>query len=194
VIQEDTMQESRPHVLGVDDAPFEKGQAAPVPIVGVVMSGADQVEGVAIDSFPVDGDGATDFLAGWIAGLRWRPALHAVVLGGITIAGLGLVDIARLAATLELPVIAVTRRKPSPTELRAALEAAGLGARASILERTPATIRVDEGLCMTCAGVETDAAQRLVRSTLGKSHLPEPLRIAHLIGTALVRGTSRGRV
>jgi endonuclease V-like protein UPF0215 family len=180
-------------VLGIDDGPFEKGQSAVVPIVGVIMSGADLVEGVAINSFPVDGDDVCDFLAGWIAGLRWRPALHAVVLGGITIAGLGLIDITRLAGAITLPVIAVTRRETTITELRTALEAAGLGARVPILERTPTATRVDEGLYMTCAGVDTGTAQRLLRTTVGKARVPEPLRIAHLIGTAIVRGSSQGR-
>ena len=34
----------------------------------------------------------------------------------------------------------------------------------------------------------------LALATLGKAHLPEPLRVAHLIGQAMVLGQSRGRV
>jgi endonuclease V-like protein UPF0215 family len=34
----------------------------------------------------------------------------------------------------------------------------------------------------------------LVRAALAKSGVPEPLRVAHLIARALVRGESRGRV
>jgi len=37
-------------------------------------------------------------------------------------------------------------------------------------------------------------AERLVQATLGKSRLREPLRLAHLIGQAIVLGESRGRV
>ena len=47
---------------------------------------------------------------------------------------------------------------------------------------------------MACAGIEDRVAGQLVRATLGKAKLPEPLRLAHLIGAALVRGQSRGRV
>jgi hypothetical protein len=36
-------------------------------------------------------------MEGWIAGLRARPMLQAVVLGGITIAGLGIIDVEGLA-------------------------------------------------------------------------------------------------
>ena len=34
----------RPHVLGIDDGPFHKRQAHPVPIVGVMMEGAALAE------------------------------------------------------------------------------------------------------------------------------------------------------
>lgn len=184
----------RPHVLGIDDAPFVKGQADDVPVVGVMMEGATLVEGVALGSFPVDGDGATDYLAGWIAGLRWYRALQAVVLGGITIAGLGLIDVPDLAARLGLPVIAATRRDTAQSDLAGALRAAGFTDRLAILRRTPAAHRLDDGLFITVAGADLPEAERLIRATLNKASLPEPLRIAHLIGAALVQGSSRGRV
>jgi endonuclease V-like protein UPF0215 family len=188
------MLESRPHILGIDDAPFEKGQRAPVPIVGVVMEGATLVEGVAVNAFPVDGAEATDFLADWITTLRWLPALHAVVVGGITLAGLGIIDLAQLAERLGLPTISVTRRPTGKDELRQALAAAGLSARVPILERSPPSRRAAAGVHLTCAGTDHETARRLVLATLGKATVPEPLRIAHLIGTALVRGASQGRV
>jgi Protein of unknown function DUF99 len=93
---------SRPHILGVDDAPFDKHQAGPVPVIAVAMEGNDVIESVALREFPVDGDGATDYLASWITSLRARPMLQAVILGGITIAGLGIVDVTALAERLGL--------------------------------------------------------------------------------------------
>jgi endonuclease V-like protein UPF0215 family len=184
----------RPHVLGVDDAPFDKHQERPVPIVGVLMEGNDIVEGVAITDFPVDGADASGFLDEWIHTLPWRPAIQAVVLGGITLAGLGLVDLEELARRLKRPVMAVTRRSPEVSRLPAALTAAGLGDRLPLVERSPRAFRVRPGLYMACAGASPDRAITLARATLRKSRLPEPLRVAHLIASALVRGVSRGRV
>jgi endonuclease V-like protein UPF0215 family len=180
--------------MGIDDAPFEKGQADGVPVVAVMMEGADLVESVAIASFPVDGEDATAFLAEWIGGLRASPTLQAVVLGGITIAGLGLVDIRALASRLGVPVLVATRRDPSGSQLIDALGAAGLADRVPIVERSPRALRLDEGFFLACAGAEPAAAVRLVRATLRKARLPEPLRIAHLVARALVTGESRGRV
>ena len=61
-----------PHVLGIDDAPFDKKQSRPVPVVAVLMEGHDLVEGIALGEFPVDGPDATSFLSDWIAGALER--------------------------------------------------------------------------------------------------------------------------
>jgi endonuclease V-like protein UPF0215 family len=183
----------RPHVLGIDDAPFAKGQSAPVPIVGVMMEGCDLVESVAVTSFAIDGDGATGFLAGWVEGLRSRASLQAVVLGGITIAGLAVVDVAALAARLATPVLVATRREPGDELLCEALRAAGLAERIPLVKRSPRAFRLAEGVFLACAGIDRAGAAAIARRTLRKSQLPEPLRVAHLIGSALVAGESRGR-
>jgi len=184
----------RPHILGVDDAPFEKGQSPPVPVVGVVMEGADRIESIALGEFPVDGEGATDYLALWISGLRARPTLQAVILGGITLAGLGIVDVTRLAERLALPILVVTRRNPARSELAAALEAAGLADRLPLLDRIPRAFGLGDGLYLSHAGSSRLEAERLVLGALAKSRLPEPLRVAHLVGQAIVLGETRGRV
>jgi uncharacterized protein len=184
----------RPHVLGVDDAPFTKGRDREVPIVGVLMEGADLVEGVAIGSFPVDGDDPAGYLAGWIRGLRAYRSIQAVLVGGVTIAGLGLIDLETLAGSLRRPVLAVTRRDPSDSELRLALRAAGLAGRLSVLDRSPPALPAAPGLYVAAAGLTPGEAAAVVRRTLGKSRLPEPLRVAHLVAAALTSGESRGRV
>ena len=184
----------RPHVLGIDDGPFEKGQSGPVPLVAVMMGGADLCEAVAISRFPVDGPRATEFLIEWIAGLRLRPTLQGVVLGGITIAGLGVIEIEVVASELAVPTLTVTRRDPSGHRVHQALEAAGLAGRSAIVERAPPAKEVEPGLWLAHAGIDEEGALGLLRATLGKAKFPEPLRMAHLIARALVSGESRGRV
>ena len=189
-----SLQKQRPHVLGIDDAPFSKRQRDPVPLVAVKMEGCDHVEGVAVSSFPVDGAGATDFLAEWVGGLRLHRSMQAVVLGGITIAGLGVVDVPGLASRLQTPVLVATRRRPSDALLVGALRAAGLPERIPLVEGAPRAVRVAEGFYLACAGIGAAAAEGIARRTLRKARLPEPLRVAHLIGSALASGASRGRV
>jgi len=184
---------ARPHLLGIDDGPFEKGRDRETPLVAVMMEGHDLVEGVAIERFPVDGDDVTGFLAAWIAGLRFRPAVQGMVLGGLTIAGLAVVDVARLARETSLPVLAVNRRDPSRHRVGDALRAAGLPERMEILERAPESVRVDDGLYAAFAGADRVTALSLLAASRHKSALPEPLRVAHLVAAALARGASRGR-
>jgi endonuclease V-like protein UPF0215 family len=178
----------------VDDAPFDKGQTTPVPIVGVTMEGADRIESIALGQFPVDGEDVTGYLAAWIGGLRSRPALQGVILGGITVAGLAVVDVVDLAERLRLPVLIVTRRNPVGSDLADALRSAGLDHRLLLLERVPRAFGVGDGLYLAHAGTSRADAERLVLSSIAKSRLPEPLRVAHLIGQAIVLRESRGRV
>ena len=184
----------RPHVLGIDEGPFVKGQAEPVPLVAAMCEGADVLEGVARSSFPVDGDGATEFLVRWLGGLRARASLQGIALGGITLAGLGLVDVRALSDALRVPVLVVTRRPPDNVRLKEALDAAGLTERFAIAERSPEAFATGDGVWLAHAGAGRDDALALLRASCGKAKLPEALRIAHLVATALVRGESHGRV
>jgi endonuclease V-like protein UPF0215 family len=184
----------RPHILGIDDAPFDKMQQRPVRVVAVLMEGNDLVEGMALGEFPVDGADATQFLAQWIKTMRWADAMQAVVLGGITLAGLGMVDLTDLARRLAIPVLAVTRRETTQSRLCEALNAAGLADRLPIIEHSPPAIRVRDGLYVAFAGTDREHAIALVEATLRKSRMPEPLRLAHMIASALEHGQSHGRV
>jgi hypothetical protein len=118
----------RPHVLGIDDGPFVKHVTETALIVGVMMEGADLVEAVATCEFPVDGAEVTAFLGSWIEGLRFRPTLQCVLLGGITIAGLCVVDIEQLSARLGLPVVVTNRKLPSNAPLMRARVRGPVGA------------------------------------------------------------------
>ena len=77
---------------------------------------------------------------------------------------------------------------------RLAVEAgAGLAERIEIVENAPAAWPLDSGLFVAHAGTSRDEAANILTAVRGKSQLPEPLRLAHLIGAALVSGQSRGR-
>ena len=69
----------RPHLLGIDDGPFDKSRDERVPVVGVLMEGQDLVEAVALTDFPMDGEDPAEFLADWVAGLRFASGLHGIV-------------------------------------------------------------------------------------------------------------------
>src|SRR5262249_7878624 len=143
----------RPHVLGIDDGPFEKYKPhARAPIGAVMMEGHDLVEAIAVTEFPVDGAGVTGFLADWIRARRFAPALDGVVFGGITLAGLAVLDPGSLARELGAPVVVVNRKERSDAPLRGALAVAGLGDRAALLDSAPAPFALSGGIHASIAG------------------------------------------
>jgi len=185
---------TRPHVLGIDDGPFEKYRPdARAPIVAVMMEGSDLVEAIAVTDFPVDGEDVTAFLASWIRARRFAPALHGVLFGGITLAGLAVLDANALARELATPVVVVNRKGRSDAPLRGALAKAGFAERAALLEAAPPSFLLSGGIHASVAGGDAALAAELIARTRAKSDLPEPLRLAHLFAHALARGESRGR-
>lgn len=183
----------RPHFLGIDDAPFDKAQTAPVPLVAVLTEGPDQVEAVMVGAFPVDGARVTEYLLEWLGRSPALPGVQVLLLGGITIAGLALVDAEALARGLDRPVLVATRRDTTRSDVATALGAAALDERLEILERAPPTRLAAPGLHIACAGIEWHRGAELARQSVRKGRFPEPLRLAHLIGQAIVLGHSKGR-
>jgi endonuclease V-like protein UPF0215 family len=182
----------RRHVLSVDDGPFRKFHDLDAPIIGVITAGRGFVEGILTTRFPVDGDAAAETLARWIEASRFKPVLRAVLVNGITIAGLAVVDIAELSRRLGLPVISVVRRCPESSDLIEALRAAGLEDRIPIVERS-GPFHPFRGVHFTAAGIDPALAAGILEAEEGRSHLPEGIRLAHIIGQGIILGESRGR-
>ncbi|RIK99987.1 MAG: DUF99 domain-containing protein [Proteobacteria bacterium] len=186
---------ARPHLLGIDDGPFaRRAGERDVAVVAVMMEGADLVEGVATTRFAIDGDDATGFLARWIGSLRFQRATQGIVLGGITIAGLGVVDVPALAAATARPVLILNRFDPTNHRLAGALAAAGLHERLALVERCPPARPLAEGgPWLACSGIQFAVAADWALRACRKARLPEPLRLAHLFARAMTTGQSRGR-
>jgi endonuclease V-like protein UPF0215 family len=182
----------RTHLISIDDGPFDKFRDREVLVVGVVTAGRDLVEGVLTTRIPVDGAAVAERLSDWIGKSRFRPVLRALLLNGITIAGLSVVDLPELSGRLRLPVISVHRRPPRNEEVKRALLAAGFPERMELLERAGPSSPLGK-IGFAAAGIEREEAERLLLAERGRSHLPEGLRLAHLIAQGLVLGESKGR-
>src|SRR5262245_44307190 len=98
------------NVIGFDDAPFNRADRGDVALVGAVCSGT-RLDIVVRGYVRRDGSDATDEMARLV---REKSLAHvrAVLLQGLTVAGFNVVDIHRLSQTLDLPVLAVMRRRP----------------------------------------------------------------------------------
>ena len=181
------------HVVGFDDFPFPRAHRGDVPVVGAVFAGL-RLEGVLRGRVRRDGTNATRNLAHLVAGSKFAPQLQLVLLQGIALAGFNVVDVGALHRALGLPVLVVARRPPRLAKMREALltRVRG-GARKWALVERLGPMEPAAGVFVQRAGLSLAEAVGLVRRLAVHSHIPEPLRVAHLIAGGIATGQSRGR-
>jgi endonuclease V-like protein UPF0215 family len=181
------------NVIGFDDFPFPRSHRGDVRVVGVVYSGA-RLDGVLSGRVRRDGANATQRIAELIAGSKFAPQLQLVMLQGIALGGFNVVDIHRLHAELGIPVMVVARRAPRMGLIREALLGRVPGGRRkwALVERA-GPMELAGGVFVQRAGLSLDAAGQVIRRFSVYGHLPEPLRVAHLIAGGVGTGESRGR-
>ena len=182
-------------ILGIDDGPFRFTDDL-VPVVGVVVRAPSYVEAVLTTRVHVDGTDATDVLARAIRGSRYFEGLGLVLLDGAALGGFNVVDVEALHAATERPIATITRRKPDAAAIEKALRARfpDWQRRLEMLQRRP-LLQIEtehKPLYATVAGMEPHELKDAVRGCTVRGALPEPIRIAHLVATAIVRGESKG--
>jgi uncharacterized protein len=178
--------------IGFDDGPFPRAHRGAVPLVGAVCSGT-RFEGMVLGRVRRDGRNATDALCGLLRSGKFLPQLHLVLLDGIAFGGFNVVDLPRLARTLRRPCVAVMRRPPDLPAVHRALQRLPRAAeRAALLEAAGPVHQLGGFVFQVQGGQPEQIALALERLT-DTGRVPECLRLAHLIGTALVTGQSGRR-
>jgi uncharacterized protein len=184
-------------VLGIDDGPFTWDDPF-TDVVGVLMRGGSYVEAVLRGRVQVDGEDATMVVANLVARSRYKDAVQAVMLDGVTLGGFNVVDLDGLHTALEVPILTVTRDPPDRAAIEAALRKhfpADAERRIALLQKHPLerVATLHNPVWVKAVGLGMDQARDLVRATTVRGALPEPLRLAHLIAAAYKTGESRGR-
>jgi hypothetical protein len=186
---------SRPpvHVIGFDDAPFDRAHRGDVLVIGAVYAGT-RLEGVISGTVRRDGANATRALAALVRRSRFGPQLQLVLLQGIAFAGFNVVDLQGLHEALGIPAIVVARKRPNLARIRCALLDHVRGGRRKwrLIERAGPMEPV-AGVWVQRAGISAADAERAVRRLQVTSKLPEPLRTAHLLAGGVATGASRHR-
>ena len=184
------------HVVGFDDAPFERGHRGDVPVIGAVFAGR-RLEGVLSTKVRRDGANAATRVAECLAAARFRPQLQAILLQGIAFAGFNVVDLEDLEDLYRragLPVLVVARRAPDLKAIRRALlDHVPGGARKWRLIEAAGPMEPLAGVHVQRCGLSTFEAESLLAALQIHGRLPEPLRVAHLIAGGVTTGESRHR-
>jgi hypothetical protein len=178
--------------VGFDDAPFARQRRRRVAVAGVVCAGT-RFEGMVWGGVRQDGWDATDAIARLLLGGKFLPQVHLVLLDGISFGGFNLVDLPALAGRLGRPCVAVLRRAP---DLGAVARAVGRlprpERRLRLLARAGPVHAHAPFHFQVAGGDPREIGPALARLT-DRGNVPEALRLAHLVGAAVVRGESGRR-
>jgi len=183
-------------ILGIDDSPFRfKDEKALV--VGALVRLPNYLEGVMRTEVTVDGSDSTDMLLEMVSRSRYKDQVKAVMLDGIALAGFNVVDVEKLHSELGVPVITITRDRPDLGKMKDALKKhfPDWGSRYSMITKMELREMETEQkpIYATATGIDWGEAAKLVEQSTVRGVVPEPLRVAHLISSAMVRGESYGR-
>jgi endonuclease V-like protein UPF0215 family len=184
-------------ILGFDDGPHEREKDETVPVVGVIYRGGNFLDGILRTDVTIDGTDATEKIGTLINSTRHKQQLKIVMFDGITLGGFNIVDLKQLHDMTSLPVIAINRKKPNLENVRKALEKfPDFQARWQMIEHAGEikSFRLPKGKVFYQAiGLTDEETREVIKLSTTHSFLPEPLRVAHLIATAIVKGESEGR-
>jgi endonuclease V-like protein UPF0215 family len=181
------------NVVGFDDSPFPLEHRGDVRVVGAVCA-RTRLDGVLATSVRRDGSNATDKLVEIVRSSRFCDHIRAVLLQGIALAGFNVVDLDRLSAELEVPVLVVVRKQPRLQMVKdALLDRTHNGAEKwSLIEKHGPCEKLGV-LWVQRVGLTAAEATELLAATTSHGNIPEPLRLAHIIAGGVERGASRGR-
>ena len=176
-------------VMGFDDSPHKRHVDTVIDIHGIVTN-QSIFEGMVSGLVDANGLNASFVLADLILGSKFRDQIHAVLIDGITFA-FNTVDLHALYAMTGTPVIAVMRHRPNMDKIYSVIdkycddpdEYKRLYAKAG-------TIFEYGDFFFQCCGLSEEQAHYILEQTTVNGNVPEPLRIAHLIGSSIKTGQS----
>ncbi|MEM5836729.1 MAG: DUF99 family protein [Candidatus Aenigmatarchaeota archaeon] len=185
-------------ILGFDDSAFTPKSKELVPVIGVIFRGGKFLDGLLKTEVLVDGNDATEKIIKAVNSSRHKPQLKVIMFDGITVAGFNMIDIKEIYEKTNLPTIVINRKIPNLEKVERALK------KFEDFEERWKAVK-NAGPIKECyvkdlkkiyfqnIGINEDEAREVIKLSCTRSYIPEPLRIAHLIATGIVRGESYGR-
>lgn len=160
--------------LGIDDGPREAEK-----LIGVSYRGTDFIEQVEIvDQKPDTGEATHKIIELYRC---FNQDIASIFLDGISFNGFNIADIEKINQETGIPVIAVTPNEPDKKSVREGMETADLGSE--IVDRLPQTHELG-GIYIQFSGCSHTEAELLTSKVTLQGNIPEPVRVADLIGNA----------
>jgi len=183
-------------ILGVDDGPFTKKDKEVI-VIGVIFRGGEFIDGLLRTYVSVDGLDATEKLSEMINSSRHKQQLKVIMLDGITLGGFNIIDIKKLYSETKIPVIVINRKIPDLKSIKTALEKnfEDFEKRWKMILNAGKIkeLKLEKfSIYYQNLGLEDEETEEIILISTKHAQIPEPLRVAHLIATGIVKGESEG--
>ncbi|MER3475397.1 MAG: DUF99 domain-containing protein [Leptolyngbya sp. ERB_1_2] len=175
--------------IGFDDAPFIRKSGEPVSIAGIVCAGT-RFEGMLWGQIEPDGWDATETIANILLSSKFLPQAHIVLLDGISLGGFNVVDLPALSKAIERPCVSVMRRYPKLEIVEYALRRLPEPERRLEMIARAGEIHQSPPFVFQVYGATPETTARVLARLTDRGHVPEALRLAHLIASAVINGES----
>jgi endonuclease V-like protein UPF0215 family len=183
-------------ILGIDDGPFTKNDKEVI-VIGVIFRGGEFIDGLLRTYVSVDGLDATEKLSEMINSSRHKQQLKVIMLDGITLGGFNIIDIKKLYSETKIPVIVINRKIPDLKSIKTALEKnfEDFEKRWKMILNAGKIkeLKLEKfSIYYQNLGLEDEETEEIILISTKHAQIPEPLRVAHLIATGIVKGESEG--
>jgi len=179
-------------VVGIDDISFNKFKDKKTKVIGVVYRGGHFMDGVLTTEVKVDGTDSTSKIINMVSKSKFLPQLQCILLDGIAVGGFNVIDVVKLSENTKLPVIAVMRNYPDFEKIIKTLKKLKMSSKIRLIEKAGPVHKHDK-IHIQVVGINLETAKQIISITSTHSYVPEPIRVAHLIGQGLIYGESKGR-
>jgi len=179
-------------IIGIDDAPFIPRSSGITRIFGIIIRGASIIEGVVQNVVDIDGDDGTEKVIEMVRNTRHFKQIKVIMLAGITVGGFNVLDINQIYKETQKPVIVIVDKEPDFKSIKDALMKLPNGEEKwKIIEKSKKVRRVQtftntKPIYYQIAGIDPESAEKIIRLSTNVSRIPEPVRIAHLIGRSFL--------
>lgn len=167
-------------------------QASLLPLLSVVCS-LTRFEGMLWGHIQTDGWDSTEQLAQMLLSSKFHSQLHLVLLDGIGMGGLNLIDLPLLAQQIQLPCVAVMRKFPNLEKMKAAISLLPHSEKRLQILAKAGEIYIQPPFYFQVSGLSAEVTVRVLQRLTDRGNVPEALRLAHLITSAVVNGESGKR-
>jgi len=183
-------------ILGIDDGPFSKDEKEVI-VIGVVFRGGKFIDGVLRTYVSIDGLDATEKLSSMINSSKHKQQIKVIMLDGITLGGFNIVDVKKLYSETKIPIIVINRKVPDLKSIKKALEKNfddfekrwKMVLNAGKIKQ----MKLEKfSIYYQNIGIDDEETEEIILTSLRHAQIPEPLRVAHLIASGIVKGESNG--